>query len=62
MSAFCSQRLGLREKGGVCEAYCGRVTLWSKKPLCVSCHDVVHRQLRAALPNAALEVLVDEEA
>jgi len=38
----------------------GRVVLFSKKPLCRSCADVVCAQLPRALPGISLEVTVDE--
>lgn len=38
----------------------GRVHLFSKKPLCRSCADVVCVQLPRALPGVSLEVTVDE--
>lgn len=37
-----------------------RATLFSKKPLCSSCHSVVFHQLLARLPGLILQVIVDE--
>ena len=61
MSELCARHLGVTAPGQVNRSYRGRLTLWSKKPLCASCSGVVYRQLVAALPGAQLEVRVDEE-
>ena len=41
---------------------CGHAVLWSKKPLCESCHAVVHKQFPRRYPNIVLEVIVGDEA
>ena len=61
VSELCARHLGVTAPGQVNRSYRGRLTLWSKKPLCASCSGVVYRQLVAALPGAQLEVRVDEE-
>lgn len=61
VSALCSQQLAVRAPGDVNTDYHGRITLWSKKPLCASCDAVIHRQLAAALPNAEICVRIDDE-
>ena len=40
----------------------GHAVLWSKKPLCESCHAVVHKQFPRRYPNIVLEVIVGDEA
>ena len=60
VSELCAAHLGLHAPGQVNESYTGRLTLWSKKPLCASCFDVVHCQLAAALPSASVEVRIDD--
>ena len=62
VSALCRRHLGLQAAGQVNTDYRGHVTLWSKKPLCISCTDVVHNQLTTALPNATIDVRVDDDA
>ena len=52
--------MGVRAPADVNAEYTGRVTLWSKKPLCASCSAVVHVQLARALPAATVEVRVDD--
>ena len=58
---LCMQHLGLRGPSDVNAQYEGRITLWSKKPLCASCSDVFHTQLAQVLPSATLEVRVDDD-
>ena len=38
-----------------------RAVLWSKKPLCASCEDVLLRQMPLKYPNIKLEVLIDAD-
>merc|ERR1712194_474281 len=45
VSELCATQLGVCVPGDSNREYCGRITLWSKKPLCISCTNVVRHQL-----------------
>lgn len=62
VTEFCARHLDMRRRGAVCTEYRGRITLWSKKPLCASCSDVFYQQLGRVLPRATLEVRVDDSS
>jgi len=61
-ASFCGDILGLRHPSAplASSSWSGRAVLFSKKPLCASCHDVVNRQLMLLLPGLSLQVVVDE--
>jgi len=60
-SSFLKDVVGLsRPDAGPATDWHGRAVLFSKKPLCASCHDVVHSQLLGLLPGLLLCVIVDE--
>eukprot|EP00930_Biecheleria_cincta_P025436 TRINITY_DN18115_c0_g2_i1.p1 TRINITY_DN18115_c0_g2~~TRINITY_DN18115_c0_g2_i1.p1 ORF type:complete len:357 (-),score=63.19 TRINITY_DN18115_c0_g2_i1:110-1141(-) len=61
-ASFCGGKLGLRHPSAPLPAltWSGRAVLFSKKPLCASCYDVVNRQLLELVPGLSLQVVVDE--
>lgn len=61
LTIMCHEVLGVKGPDDVRADFTGRITLWSRKPLCQSCSAVFRMQLPRLLPMSRVRIVVDEE-